>query len=154
MGQSPQYVTLGIAGELLALPVERVREILSPQPIARLPGAPPRFLGMIDVRNEGVPVLDLRVTLGFAPAEDDPAIRIVVVDAEVGDSTVAVGLKVDRVFEVTALDQDTLEPLHEAAVGWRAETITGIGRRQGKFVSVLDFDRLFGAHALALPAIA
>lgn len=150
MAQSPQYVTLGIAGDLLALPVDRVREILSPQPMARLPGAPSRFLGMIDVREQGVPVLDLRLTLGLAPAEDDQDTRIVVVNAAIGNEETAVGLKVDRVFEVTALDADALDPPPEAAVGWRAELIVGLGRRNGDFVTVLDFGRLFGADEISV----
>ncbi|NNU80077.1 chemotaxis protein CheW [Halovulum dunhuangense] len=150
MAQISQYVTLSIAGEVLALPVDRVREILSPQPIARLPGAPSRFLGMIEVRDRGVPVLDLRLTLGLAPAEMDENTRIVVVNATIGDGDAPVGLMVDRVFEVTALDGDALEPPPEAAVGWRAEMIVGLGRRNGRFVTVLDFDRLFGTGELGL----
>ena len=150
MSQSPQYVTLGIAGDLLALPVDRVREILSPQPMARLPGAPSRFLGMIDVRDQGVPVLDLRLTIGLAPTEDDEDTRIVVVNATMTGAEMAVGLKVDRVFEVTALDADALDPAPEAAVGWRAELIAGIGRRNGRFVTVLDFGRLFSTDELRL----
>lgn len=150
MAQGPQYVTLGIAGDLLALPVDRVREILSPQPMARLPGAPSRFLGMIDVRAQGVPVLDLRLTLGLAPTEDDENTRIVVVNAAISGEEMAVGLKVDRVFEVTDLDADALDPPPEAAVGWRAELIAGLGRRNGRFVTVLDFGRLFGTEEAGL----
>ena len=67
MAESAQYVTLGIAGELLAMPVERVREILELQPVAQLPGAPSQLLAMIDVRGQSVPVSGLRCKLGFMP---------------------------------------------------------------------------------------
>jgi purine-binding chemotaxis protein CheW len=150
MAQGPQYVTLGIAGDLLALPVDLVREILAPRPVARLPGAPSRFLGMIDVRGQGIPVLDLRITLGIAPPEDDQDTRVVVINAATSGGDIAVGLTVDRVFEVTALDAEALDPPPERAVGWRAELIAGIGRRNGRFVTVLDSERLFGAGDLRL----
>ncbi len=150
MAQSAQYVTLGIAGELLAMPVERVREILELQPVARLPGAPSHLLGMIDVRGQGVPVLDLRLKLGFMPAEDDGDTRVMVITATVAGADTVIGVKVDRVHEVTVLDSDRLEPPPGAAAGWRAETIAGIGRRNGKFVTVLDFERVFGTDDMAV----
>ncbi|WP_372839385.1 chemotaxis protein CheW [Phaeovulum sp.] len=150
MAQSAQYVTLGIAGELLAMPVERVREILDLQPIARLPGAPSHLLGMIDVRGQGVPVLDLRLKLGFMPGEDDGDTRVMVITATVAGADAVIGVKVDRVHEVTVLDSDRLEPPPGAAAGWRAETIAGIGRRNGRFVTVLDFERVFGAADIAV----
>lgn len=70
MAERSQYVTLGVGTDLFAAPVARVQEILDMRPIARLPQAPPHLLGMIDVRGQGVPVLDLRMTLGMPPADD------------------------------------------------------------------------------------
>ncbi len=143
MTQNSQYVTFGIAGELLALPVERVREILEVQPVARLPGAPSDLLGMIDVRGQGVPVIDLSLKLGFTPSEDDSDTRVIVLTAMTAGEDVVIGVKVDRVFEVTVLDGDAPDPPPEAAVGWHGEFIAGLGRHNGKFVTVLDFERVF-----------
>lgn len=150
MAESTQYVTLGLAGELLAMPVERVREILELQPVAQLPGAPPQLLGMIDVRGQSVPVIDLRCKLGFMPGEDDSGTRIMVITASLGGRETEIGVKVDRVHEVTVLDSDTLEPPPEAAAGWRAEHIAGVGRRNGEFVTVLDFEQVFGVDDMAV----
>jgi purine-binding chemotaxis protein CheW len=150
MAERAQYVTLGIAGELLAIPVERVREILELQPIAQLPGAPNHLLGMIDVRGQSVPVIDLRLKLGFMPGEDDSSTRIMVIAASTGGPEAVIGVKVDRVHEVTLLDAGTLDPPPEAAAGWRAEHIAGVGRRSGEFVTVLDFERVFGADEMTV----
>lgn len=154
MEHNAQYVTFGIAGELLAMPVERVREILEVQPVARLPGAPAHLLGMIDVRCQGVPVIDLRLKLGVMPGDDDGDTRIIVITATVGAQEMVIGVKVDRVHEVTVLDADGLDPPPEAAADWRAELIAGLGRRNGDFVTVLDFERVFGTGDLALPVMA
>lgn len=145
-----QYVTIGIAGELLAMPVERVREILEFQSVARLPGAPSHLLGMIDVRGQSVPVIDLRLKLGFMPGEDDEDTRVIVLTADGGSGEIVIGVKVDRVFEVTALDEGALDPPPEAAAGWRSEFIEGLGRRNGAFVTVLDFGRVFGSDVLPM----
>lgn len=154
MERNAQYVTLGIAGELLAMPVERVREILEVQPVARLPGAPAHLLGMIDVRGHGVPVIDLRLKLGAMPGEDDGDTRIIVITATVGAEELVIGVKVDRVYEVAVLDGNELDPPPEAAADWRAEFIAGIGRRNGSFVTVLDFARVFETRDLAMSVVA
>ena len=78
MPDQNQYVTLGVAEEKFAAPVTKVQEILDMRTISRLPRAPENLLGMIDVRGQGVPVVDLRRTLGMEPAPDTENTRIVV----------------------------------------------------------------------------
>lgn len=148
-----QYVTLGAAGEVFAAPVERVQEILEVQPVTRLPRAPADLLGMIDVRGQSVPVVDLRATLGLEAVTDDENTRIVVLSVRSGGRDVRMALKTDRVFEVTVLDSAELDPPPQLArSGWAGECIAGIGRRNGGFVTVLDLDRLLGGVELTAAA--
>jgi len=144
MAEQAQYVTLGVAEEIFAAPVAKVLEILDMQPTARLPRAPENLLGMIDVRGQGVPVLDLRLTLGMEPAPDTENTRIVVLAINGADGQVTMGLRADRVFEVTVLDQATLDAPPPVSAGWGDQVIQGIGRRNGEFVTVLDLDRMLG----------
>ena len=143
MADKPQYVTFSVADDLFAVPIERVQEILELRAIARLPQSPSNLLGMIDVRTRGVPVIDLRTTLGRAVVEDTPATRIVVLSIENGGRQLTVGLKTDRV-----LDETTLDPPPEFGTGWVTHAIAGIGRRNGAFVTVFDLDRLLGTTEL------
>lgn len=152
MAEHQQYVTLGVAEEIFAAPVEKVQEILDMRPIARLPQAPANLLGMIDVRGQGVPVLDLRLTLGMAPREDNENTRIVVLSIHGAEGERRVGLRTDRVFEVTVLDADDLDPPPAISGQWQGRCIAGIGRRNGAFVTVLDLDTLLGASATAQAA--
>jgi purine-binding chemotaxis protein CheW len=154
MAEKAQYVMLGVAGELYAAPVERVQEILAMRPISRLPQAPANLLGMIDVRNEGVPVIDLRMTLGLPTVEDTYNTRIIVLTVKADGRDLTLGLKADRVFEVTVLDNAELDPPPSISGSWSAHAIAGIGRRNGGFVTVLDLDRLFGTPELTeLPSL-
>lgn len=150
MAEKAQYVTLGVAGELLAAPVEQVQEILDMRPVARLPQAPRHLLGMTDVRGEGIPVVDLRLTLGMPEAEDTENTRIVVLKVISPGRMLTVGLRTDRVFEVTVLDADELDPPPAISGDWRGHSVAGIGRRNGNFVTVLDLDRLLGQGARPL----
>ncbi|HTJ57331.1 MAG TPA: chemotaxis protein CheW [Devosiaceae bacterium] len=152
MADKTQYVTLGVAGELLAAPVEKVQEILDMRPIARLPQAPANLLGMIDVRGQGVPVLDMRLTLGFEAATDTENTRIIVLAIGDGGMTQTIGLRADRVFEVTVLDAAELDPPPAFSGSWGGRAIAGIGRRNGAFVTVLDLDRLLATAVSSEPA--
>lgn len=150
MAENPQYVTLGVAEEIFAAPVTKVQEILDMRPIARLPQAPVNLLGMIDVRGQGVPVLDLRLTLGMQPREDTENTRIVVLSIDGADGERRLGLRTDRVFEVTVLDSAELDPAPTVSGAWSGHCIAGIGRRNGQFVTVLDLDALLGATAASI----
>lgn len=134
-----------VAGEALyAVPVARVQEILDLRPVAPMPNAPAYLLGMIDLRGANVPVVDLRIILGLSASTDSGQTRILVLWIDHGGQRAVVGLKTDRVIEVTALDDQDLRPLAEAELlRWSGSAIAGIGRRNGDLVSVLDLDRLF-----------
>jgi purine-binding chemotaxis protein CheW len=142
MADVMQYVTIGVADELYAAPVDRVQEILDVCPISKLPRAPTNLLGMIDVRGEGTPVFDLRVTLDMPAREDTQNTRIVVLVVSEGDEERRIGLKADSVIEVTALDEEELDPPPNMGQSTDTGAIVGIGRRNGAFVTVLDFDHL------------
>jgi purine-binding chemotaxis protein CheW len=144
--QAPaMVVTLALGKEVCALEVEIVREILDSGPITRLPDAPPFLAGVIDVRGETVPVIDLRVKLGMIPAPVTAETRIVVVELGQRDRAHAVGLQVERVFEVAQLEAQGLPPPPEIGGGWRPACIKAIGRLRDDFVLVLDLPKLFSA---------
>jgi len=145
-----QYVTIGIDQEIFAIAVDQVREILDLRPLARLPNAPDFLAGMIDVRGQGVPVIDLRRKLGLPSVPPTENTRIVVLEVGLGECHVTLGMVADRVFEVTALDEQALEGPPEVGVRWRSDYIRAIGRRRGAFVIVFDLARLLSSEELAL----
>ena len=145
-----QYVTLGAANEVFGAPVDKVQEILDARPISRLPQMPPSMLGIIDVRGRTIPVVDLRSALGFETmeesGEDTGNTRILVITVDGARGPATLGVRTDRVFEVTGLDGPAATGGH-----WAAACVAGIGRRNGGFVTVLDFDRLLRHVDVARP---
>ena len=109
---------------------------------------------MIDVRGQGIAVLDLRLTLGLEPTGDTESTRIVVLRVSARGGEMTVGLRTDRVFEVTVLDTAALDPAPAVGGTWTGECIAGIGRRNGSFVTVIDLDRLLGGVDIAVPGSA
>jgi purine-binding chemotaxis protein CheW len=143
-----QYLTCGVGEETFALNVAQVREVLDLCPFTRVPNLPPYVRGMISVRGRAVPVIDLRSKFGMEPAEATAHSRIVVLEVVVEGRALVIGALADRVHEVTTLDTEDLEPPPEIGIGWRSEIIRGIGRRQGRFVIVLNLNRVFAMEDL------
>lgn len=144
MHTTPDIVTFNADGALYGVPVNRVQEILDLCRIAPMPQAPAHLLGIIDLRGANIPVVDLRHLLGLPCAEDTPQSRILVVSVHHAGRSLTIGVKTDRVIEVTQLDDATLKPMEETdLLRWHANPVAGIGRRKGAVVSVLDLDRLF-----------
>lgn len=152
MSTAAQYLTLGLGPETFGIDIAHVREILDLGAIATLPQAPPFLLGMIDVRGEGVPVVDLRLKLGLPAVPATATTRIVILDVPVDGTLTPVGFVADRVIAVSTLDSDRLDPAPSVGGRWSAQSIVGIGRRDGAFVIVLAIDRLMAHDGQTLAA--
>ncbi|MEI6986384.1 MAG: chemotaxis protein CheW [Rhodospirillaceae bacterium] len=143
-----QYLTCGVGDETFALNVAQVREVLDLCPFARVPNMPAYVRGMIDVRGQTVPVIDLRVKFGMSPVEPSDTTRIMVLEVVTGNRPLVIGALTDRVIEVTSLDKGEVGPPPEIGISWRSDIIRGIGRRLGKFVIVLNLNKVFAIDNL------
>ena len=155
MTKIQDVVTFDADGALYAVPVGRVQEILDLRPTAAMPNAPAHLLGIIDLRGANIPVVDLRRLLGRPDGEDTHQSRILVVSIRQDGQMAVIGVKTDRVIEVTLLDNGEMSPLDEAdMLRWAGSPLMGIGRCKGAVVSVLDLDRLFARVDLPAPEVA
>ncbi len=151
-----QYLTLGLDREIFGIAIESVHEILDYRPPAALPQAPPFLVGMIDVRGQSYPVIDLRTKLGLPAIDVTPATRIILLNIPMGAREMRVGFVADRVIEVAELDSAELEPAPDVGGRWRSTYIAGVGRRGEAFVVVFDLKALMAGDdpALLLPSLA
>ncbi len=146
MNVGSDIVTFTVDRATYGVAVEHVREILDMREVSPVPKAPKYLMGVIDLRGENVPVIDLRTLLGLPVAEDTPNTRILVTLLEHEDIHAVIGIRTDRVIEVTRMDDDELRPMEEAEVmRWSECAIAGIGRRNGEIVSVIDLENLFAS---------
>jgi len=147
---SDQFVTLGLGEEVFAVPVELVREILDMRQPFRIPEAPTHLAGLIDVRGQAVPVIDLRLKLGLPPRAAGADTRILVLDVGVEGRSLSLGLIADRVFEVTGLDAGSIGPPPDIGTAWSCDYIDGIGRRGDSFVVIFNLSRLLSSEDVVL----
>ena len=132
------FVSVFVAGQMFGIPVLTVQAVLGPQPMTRIPLAPPEVAGSLNLRGRIVTAIDLRARLGLEPRSDgDGGMNVVV---EVGAELYS--LIVDTVGEVqsfTAEDREhipaTLDPL------WR-QIVDGIYRLDDRLMIVADVAKL------------
>lgn len=149
-GESRQYVTFCLGDELFGVEVTRAREILDLVPVTRVPQTPDYLLGVINLRGQVVPVVDLRVKLGLPKAMETRDSCIIVMEVQVDGEVLTVGGLADSVSEVLELRDDLIEPAPRLGLRLNTEFIAGMGKVDEQFLILLDIDRVFSSEELAL----
>lgn len=142
-GRSLEVLTLALQGEIFALEVAHVREILDLVPITEVPDSQPFLNGLINVRGKVMPLADLRLKFGMEQTPPTVDTRIVVIEVEIDGDMVTVGIRADKVYEITEVAASALEETPRIGMRWRPEFIHCIGKRGADFIVVLDIGRIF-----------
>jgi purine-binding chemotaxis protein CheW len=145
-----QYMTFKLGDELFAIDVAQVREVLEVTQITRVPTAPEYMRGVVNVRGQSTPAVDLRLRFGLPPGADTVHTRIIVMELSIdGESTVLGGIA-DSVHEVIELDPGSIDPPPRIAMRWRTDFIRGMGKRGDDFIIILDVNAIFSSADVAL----
>ncbi|MBF0452204.1 MAG: chemotaxis protein CheW [Candidatus Magnetomorum sp.] len=143
-----QYLTFTLEDEIFAIDVYQVREVLDMENITKVPQAPGFMRGVINVRGSVVPVVDLRLKFGMPQTETTRDTRIVVMEIELDDDKAVIGSIADSVNEVMELSPDHIENPPKLGKRWRSEVIKGVGKRDDKFILILDVDLVFSSDEI------
>ncbi|HUZ77047.1 MAG TPA: chemotaxis protein CheW [Chloroflexota bacterium] len=141
---SQQVVVFDLSNETYALDVAYVQGIRRIEPLTPVPGAPYYIDGVMNLRNEVIPVVDLRKRFGLPLKTTSERSRIIVV--QLSDETV--GAIVDAVSEVITVSPDSIEPASRVVTALDAEYIRGIAKVDGRLVAILNPDRLLEAYGV------
>jgi purine-binding chemotaxis protein CheW len=147
--QAAQFLTFSLGEEVFAMDIRTVREIIQVGPMTTVPLMPGFVRGVINLRGAVVPVIDLHVRFGRAPARLTKKTCIVIFDAQRGGERVELGLLVDAVSEVIDIDGGDIEAPPDFGTAVRRDFIRGMGRVAQRFVIVLDPDRAFDVDDMA-----
>ncbi len=145
------YLTFTIAGETCAVGIDNVESVLDYVPLNLIPGSPDYVVGLLNLRGEAVPVVDVRLVLRMAELASRQDASIVVLSTSQDREKRLVGALVDSVCEVIQLEDESISPIDEFAVTFDRSVIRGIGSRDGLFITILETERLF-ARLVASPA--
>jgi purine-binding chemotaxis protein CheW len=147
---SRQYVIFRLAEELFGVDVARTREILSLTPVTRVPQTPDYLLGVINLRGQVVPVVDMRLKLNLDAQEQTEDSCIIVVEVQVDGEPIVVGAMADAVSEVLEIRADQIEPPPRLGTRLNTEYIKGMGKVGEEFLILLNIDRVFNSDELSI----
>lgn len=143
-----EFLTFACKGELYAVEILRVREIVRQDAITVVPYAPSWVRGVMNLRGNVIPVVDLAVRFGVAPTELGRKTCVLIVETEIDGDVVIVGLLAEGVNDVIAVVEEDIEPA--PALGTRVwpEFLIGLARSGDRFAQILDVVPLLqGANA-------
>ena len=146
------YVTFDLSGQSLGVEVCHVREILDAVEISRLPNASPEIEGVIDIRGESIPIVDMGSRLGLPRMADGEDTRIIVFELMHRGEVRAVGVLADRVRDVTEIVADEIEvPPEVVGSSWKADLLRGFAGHADLLILLLNIEKIFDTGADSVP---
>jgi purine-binding chemotaxis protein CheW len=136
-----QLVVFELAGELYGIDIHQVQTITQMQQIMIVPRAPHFVEGVMNMRGQILPVIDLRKRFGL-PHDDTKEGVIVVVELDKEQ----VGMIVDKVTDVRRISTETVEPPSTLVAGPDAEFLRAIARDEDQMIILLDLRRIFSSE--------
>jgi purine-binding chemotaxis protein CheW len=152
----PQYLTFRIGREEFAIGIVAIREIMEYTDPTEVPMTPDFIRGVINLRGAVVPVIDLCARFGREQTDVSRKTCIVILEVEVEyeEETMrqVIGVIVDEVSQVLEIAAGEIEPPPRFGARIRTEFISGMAKVDGRFVIVLDVQRVLDVEELAAVA--
>ncbi len=148
--ETKQYLTFKLNDEIFGVDVAQVREILDYVKITKVPQTPEFMCGVINLRGSVVPVVDMNMKFGMVKTERTVNTCIVVVEVILNEEKTILGALVDSVQEVFEIEPQNIEPAPKIGTKLKTEFIKGMGKREDKFIIILDIDKVFSSEELEL----
>lgn len=133
--QKDRFLTFGIESENYGIEVEYVTEIIGMQDVTEVPSMPHYIKGIINLRGKIIPVMDVSLRFGKKEKIYDDRTCIIVMDKQ----DLTIGLIVDKVCEVSRIQETTFPPCHEKGNNY---FIKGIGNVESGIKLLIDWDKL------------
>lgn len=142
--QAGKYLTFSLAQEDYGLEILKVREINGYMDITAVPQTPHHVKGVINLRGQVIPVVDLRAKFGMETTEVTDQTCIIVVEITQKDQTFNTGIVVDCVQEVLEIAEEDIEAAPEFGASVNTDFILGMGKIGESVKILLDIDAVLG----------
>jgi len=149
-GEEKQYLTFMLGGEMLAISILCIREIIWYANLTEVPMMPACIRGVINLRGAVVPVMDLSARFGkpSTPVTKSSCIVIVEVQTQNAGEHQNMGVVVDSVQAVLEIPASEIEPAPSFGAKIRPDFIEGIGKVNGKFVVLLNVNQVLSTEEI------
>jgi purine-binding chemotaxis protein CheW len=141
-----KHLTFTLDQEFYALDIFSVREIQDMTEVTRIPNTPDYMLGVVNLRGNAVPVVDLRRKFNLPEGKRTLDTRIIILELERNGDTRLVGALADSVKEVLEIEASAVDPAPKMGAAINTDFIRGITRQNDRFIILLDLERIFGGE--------
>lgn len=145
-----QYLTFMLGGEVFAIGILHIKEIIEYGHLTSVPTMPEFIRGVINLRGAVVPVVDLASRFGGKPSQVTRRSCIVILELGMADEVQVIGVVVDAVNEVLEIAATEIEPPPSFGTRIRTDFIAGMGKVGGRFVILLSVNNVLSLGALAM----
>ena len=145
-----QYLTFLLGGEMFAIAILNIKEIIEYGSLTEVPMMPSFIRGVINLRGSVVPVVDLSSRFGRSRTEVSRRTCIVIIEVENGDEKHDIGVMVDSVSEVLEIPRSEIEPPPAFGAKIRVDFMAGMGKVAGKFVIILNANKVLSVDELSM----
>ncbi len=136
--EGKQYVVFLLGKENYGVEIHSVTTIEKMLPYARVPKTPDYIKGVINLRGEIVPIMDIRTRFGMEVSEETEETRVIII--KIND--ISLGIIVDEVDEVLDLNEEAIENVANFTNDLSMDYILGVGKIDGKIVTLLNIEKL------------
>lgn len=143
-GVGGQFLTFFLAEEEYGIEILKVETIIGTQTITPVPRTPEFIRGVINLRGQVIPVVDLRSKFGMESVEETEETVIIVV----GVQGIQMGVVVDKVSEVVDISDEDIEDAPSFGVKVNTDYILGIGKSDEKVKLLLDIEKVLSAQEM------
>ena len=148
--QTCHCVTFILGGDLFAIEINFIREIIELESITRVPMMPMFVRGIINLRGTVVPVIDLSIRFGRSATEIKPSSCVAIVSLpHTNNRYTEVGFLLDAVCEVLEIPRDEIDPTPTFGVSIRGDFIEGIATINSRFAIILDIQKALSVADLS-----
>jgi len=147
--QLRQYLTFRAGNENLAISILDVKEIIEINTITDVPMTPDYIRGVINLRGNVVPVIDLSARLGRQSSEITNRSCIVLVQVDYNDDAQLLGMLVDAVDEILEIPEANIMPPPDFGADIRIDFIQAMGRVGDAFIILLNINRVLSVKELS-----
>ena len=149
--EAAQYLTFLLDGEMFAINILHIKEIIEYGQLTAVPLMPDFIRGVINLRGAVVPVIDLAARFSGRSTELTRRTCVVIVEVETDEGNRDIGVMVDAVSAVLEIPDADIEPAPSFGTHIRADFIKGMGKVSGKFVIILNVNNVLLAGGMVVP---